>query len=258
MKIYLDFIFIINFSFDFLLLIAVATLLKRNIKIKKIIFGSIFGGFSIFTLFLEINNLELFIFKIIISIFMVLITFSFRNFKYTLTNLIYLYIVSMVLGGFLYFLNIQFSYSHNGLIFFHNEFSINIIVLVILSPIIIYTYVKECLNLKTTFSKYYKVDIQLEKETLNLNGFLDTGNKLVDPIFKKPIILINEECLKYKYNYFLVPITTVSENSMLKCIKVKKINIKTVGEKKDVLVGLLPKKIQMEGIDCILQSKLVE
>ena len=199
MKVYLDYIFFINFMFDFLLLLSVSIILRRNIKIKRIILGALIGGVTIFTLFLRMNSLELFLFKIIISILMILITFGYMNIKYTIKNLIYLYISSMFLGGILYFLNIEFSYHQEGLVFYHNGLSINIIVLLIISPIIIYTYVKQLLDLKTNYSKYYKIDIKYKNKIIKLNAYLDTGNKLFDPITHIPIIIAKDSYFKKMY-----------------------------------------------------------
>ena len=53
MKIYLDYVFFINFIFDFILLFTTKVLLKRNVKIKRIILGSFIGTFSIFILFIK-------------------------------------------------------------------------------------------------------------------------------------------------------------------------------------------------------------
>ena len=68
MKLYLDLIFLLNIWFDFLLLLSVAWLLKRNIKIKRIFIGSLIGGVTIFILFINLGEIELFFFKIIVSI----------------------------------------------------------------------------------------------------------------------------------------------------------------------------------------------
>ena len=81
MKLYLDLIFLINIWFDFLLLLSVSILLKRNTKLKRIILGSLFGGITIFILFIKLNSIELFIYKIITSIIMILISFSYKNIK---------------------------------------------------------------------------------------------------------------------------------------------------------------------------------
>ena len=70
MKIYLDLVFFINFVFDFLLLLTVNIILKRNISIFRILIGSIIGGISIFLLFIKLNSITLFLFKLIISILM--------------------------------------------------------------------------------------------------------------------------------------------------------------------------------------------
>lgn len=258
MKIYLDTIFLLNFSFDFLLLLVVNIILRRNISVKRMICGAIFGGLSIFLLFIKINNFILFFFKILISIIMILITFKYKNKEYFIKNFIFLYSSSMILGGFLYFLNTQFSYKQEGLVFYHDGLSINFIFLIIFSPIILYIYVRQGIELKTNYSNYYKVKIYIQDEILNVVGFLDTGNKLMDPYTKKPIIIINEKLLKkINYKIYIVPINTIKEEGFLKCTKIKKIEIEGIGERKNVVLGLT-NKLQMEGIDCILHSILLE
>ena len=261
MKIYLDVIFLINFLFDSLLLFSVSVILKRNIKLKKIFLGGLIGGISIFILFLKINNIELFLIKILISILMTLITFSFKNIKYTLKNLLFLYTSSMILGGFLYFINCEFAYKREGLIFFHNNFSLNFIVLVILSPIIIYIYIRQAKELKNNYSYYYKIDVFLKNnKILKLNAYLDTGNKLTDPYLNRPIIIIDKKEIDDSdiLEYILVPVDTINNHTMLKCITVDKVYIEGYGEKKNILLGISPSKIKMEGINCLLQPKILE
>lgn len=257
MKIYLDYIFIINFLFDALLLLSVATILRRNISLKKILLGALIGGISIFTLFIKINNLELFLFKIIISILMILTTFSFKNIKYTIKNLSYLYMSSMILGGTLYFFNIQFSYKQEGLIFYHNGLGVNLIFLILFSPIIIYTYIRQAKELKNTYSKYYKVNVKYKNKEFKLNGFLDTGNKLVDPITNYPIVIVEESYFKDIENFMMVPYNTISGNGLMKCIIPEEIEINKKKYNKKIILGL-SKNIKMEGIDCILNPILVE
>lgn len=255
MKIYLDLVMILNFFFDFILLLSVAILLRRNVSIYKILLGSFIGGLSILFLFININSLQLFIVKIIISIIMILTSFGFKSLKYTFKNLLYLYTSSIILGGFLYFLNIEFSYDKVGLIFINNGLSINVVFLIIFCPIIIYIYVKQGLWLKNNYSNYYKVDIYLNNKKYSLNAFLDTGNTLEDPITKKPVILIDK---KISFDrYFFIPYKTITNSGLIKCIKVDKVEIN--GEiKSKVLIGLLDEKIKIDGIDCLLNKKILE
>ena len=262
MKIYIDVILFLNFAFDFLLLLSVSIVLRRNVKINRIILGAFFGSLSILLLFLKINSIELFFFKIIISILMQLISFGYKDIRYFLKNIIFLYINSIILGGGLYLLNIEFSYKNEGLVFYHNGLSINFFVLLIASPIIIYIYTKQMKSLKNNYANYYKVDLYLKDNIcIKLNAFLDTGNKLKDPYTNKPIILINKKDLILDINEFkmvLVPFNTVNNNGLLTCIKVDKIDIKGVGIKYNFLVGIMEDKIKIDGINCILNYKLWE
>ena len=262
MKLYLDLIFILNFLFDFLLLLIVGIVLRRNTSLKRLLLGASIGGLSIFILFLDITSFQLFIFKILISIFMIIIAFSFRDIKYTLRNLFYLYTISLLLGGFLYYLNIEFSYKQDGLIFYHHGLGINWFFLIILSPIILYIYIKQAINLRNNYSNYYLIDIYFKDGTKKkVTAFLDTGNQLVDPYKKRPIILINKKEVADLYkdkDILLVPYESLNNQGLLKCIVPEKIYIVGVGMRNNVLIGIAENKIKMDGIDCILHHKLLE
>lgn len=259
MKIYIDLILLLNFGFDFLLLLSVSMILRRNTKIYKLLLGAFIGSISILTLFIKINSLELFFVKIIISILMTLISFGYKNLKYTTKNIIFLYISSIVLGGALYLLNIELSYKNQGIIFYKNKMSINFIILIITTPIIIYIYIKECKNLKLNYSNYHKVEIKIKNETIKCNGFLDTGNKLQDPYKKRPIILMNNNYLQKKdFNKIIVPAHTIIGTKLIECIKINELKIDNKKIKQEVLLGFIDKKIKIDGTDCLLQYQIME
>jgi len=129
---------------------------------------------------------------------MCIASFGLKDKKYTIQNVSYFYMTSTVLGGFLYFLNLNFSESQVGLIFTYNKISINYIFLVIISPIMLYIYFKQLRETKN-YQSYYEITIHFQNGVSEkLNAFLDTGNKLIDPITKKKIILVNEKKIKNK------------------------------------------------------------
>lgn len=261
MKIYLDVVFLINFLFDFILLVATSLLLRRQAKIKDIFFGALIGGLSIFILFLKINSLELFLIKVIISLVMVLVTFKFKNIRYTLKNIFYLYSISMILGGVLYYLNVEFSYKQEGLVFYHNGLSINFLFLIIFSPLIVYAYVKQIKELKNSYNNYYNCKIYFHDNYLDLTGFIDSGNKLADPYLKRPIILINKKDYIYDINEFkmvMVPYKGVNSEGLIECVSPTKILIDGRVLRKKYLVGLLDDDIVIDGVSCILNNKIME
>lgn len=262
MTIYLDLIFFINFAFDFLLLLVVNIILKRNVKLYRIIIASFVGAFSIIFLFIKMSNLTLFLAKFLISIIMILISFKYINLKTFLNNIICLYLCSIVLGGFLYYLSLEFSYKNEGLIFYYDGMSINFIILLIISPIVLYIYIRQAHKFKNTFSKIHNLEIIFDNgRRLKLSAFLDTGNQLYDPYFNKPIILVEKDMLKNKVklaNVMYVPYNSLNNRQILKCIKANKAFINGRESKVNFLVGISENKFNLEGINCILHEKLME
>ncbi|MBO5414178.1 MAG: sigma-E processing peptidase SpoIIGA [Bacilli bacterium] len=256
MTIYLDLVFFINLFFDFILLTATKHILKQRVKLYRLILGSLIGSLSIFFLFININSIELFIFKIIISILMILISFGKKNF---IKNYMYFYIISIFLGGSMYFLNLTFSSKNQGLIFFSNGLSINFIVMIILSPIIIYYYVKEYKNYKNTITNCYLIDLYINNKKYCLKGYLDTGNTLIDPYKKRGVILLNLDKLKLENNnkIIYVPYKTITNNGVIKCFKIDKIIINNK-EFTNLLIGDVKNHFKLENADCILPNMIRE
>ena len=248
MIIYIDLLIIINFLFDFLLLLTVNIALKRYSKIRKLILASLFGELTLLSLFSPISSRFLTILKIIMGIIMVLIAFGYKNIKYTLYNALYLYMTSVILGGFVYFLNIEFK-------------NMNYLIILSIAPLILYVFIKSIKVLKEIKNYYYKVSILFENNfKLEITGFLDTGNKLVDPITNKPIILINKKKIKgciHIRSPMYVPYNSLNHHGLLECIKPKYISI---NDKKltNYLIGLSEESFKLNGIDCLLNYKILE
>ncbi|MBO6145318.1 MAG: sigma-E processing peptidase SpoIIGA [Bacilli bacterium] len=243
MKVYLDYIFLINYIFDFIILLSTSLILKRNIKFYRILFGALIGSITILELFIPMNKLELIMYKFFISILMIIFTFNFNNIRYFFKNLYYMYLISIILGGFITFINNNFN-------------KLNIFIYILLSITLIYIYIKNIKELKTNYNKYYKVDIYYDNKIIKLNAFLDTGNKLIDPYKKWPVILVKEKYIKCD-KYLYIPFNTISSKGLLKCIKIDKIYIENIGYRKKLFVGLT-NNINIDGIDCILNEKLME
>ena len=248
MIIYIDLLIIVNFLFDFLLLLTINIALKRYTKIYRLILASLFGEITLLSLFIPISSYLLTILKVVMGIIMVLIAFGYKNIKYSLYNALYLYMTSVILGGFIYFLNIEFE-------------NMNYLIILFIAPIILYSFIKSIKALKEIKNYYYNVSILFENNfKLNITGFLDTGNKLIDPITHKPIILINKKkinaCINIRSPMY-VPYNSLNHHGLLECIKPKYIMI---NDKKltNYLVGLSEESFQLNGIDCLLNYKILE
>ena len=241
MKIYIDLIFLLNIVLDSILLMSVSVLLGRNVTIKRLISGSIVGGLSTLILLFNITSIELIILKLVLGILMCLTTFGYKNLKYTSNNVFYLYIISFIIGG--------------GLTLIKDYGYYNYIVLIIGFILISYLYTRKMKTYQDSYSHHYKVDIYIKGRKYKLNGYLDTGNKLYDQYKHRPIILVSEK-INYSFNDIIyVPYASLNNESIVKCLKVDKVIINNkIFE--NYLVGISDKKIQIDGINCILHSKM--
>lgn len=258
MTIYLDLVFLLNLFFDFLLLLTVNNTLKRNASLKRLFLGSILGSITIFTLFFPFNTFFLFLFKILLSFLMCIVSYGLKDKKYTIQNMSYFYMTSTVLGGFLYFLNLTFSESQEGLVFTYQTISIPYIFLVIASPIMLYVYFQQRKSVKD-YNHYYKVTITfLNGEEKTFSSYLDTGNKLVDPITKKKVILVNGKKIEdIKKKIYYVPYHSLNHHGIIECFKVDSIRINGKSSK-NYLVGISNGDLLRDGVDCVLNSYCLE
>ena len=242
MIIYVDLLFILNFIIDYFLLFTNGIVLKRKIIKRRLLLSCLVGELSILLLIINFNYIILFVVKIILALGMNIIAFNYKDIRYTFINCLYFYMLSIILGGFIYYLKIN---------------NINYFISLLLIPVILYLYYYQSKNV-INYSKYYYVSIFFNNKCINCTGFLDTGNKLIDPISNKPIILIDKRLTKGVIQIrtpIYVPYNVLNNHGLLKCIKCKYIliNNKVID---NVLIGIMDNNINMDGIDCILNERI--
>lgn len=254
MKVYLDFVFFINFFFDFLLLFGTSKILKRVVSLKRLLLGSIVGSLSLVFLFYDFNSIQLFLVKILLSVLIILCTFGKRN---LFANIGYFYLLSIILGGFLYLFDISFSYKNSGVVFVRNGFFLNFFIILIAGPVIIYYYVKENIKYKNMFSNRYVVEIYINDKLYKMEGMLDTGNQLIDPYKKRAIIIVDLDIDIAKNKFIYVPYKALNTNGIIPCVKPDRVIIK---EKvfSSCLIGLSKDKFMLDGASCILPNQFKE
>ena len=251
MKIYLDIVFLLNFIIDFLILYGVKVVLKEKVKLIRILLGSLVGSLTLIMLFVKINSFILILSKFIISLLIILVSFGKKNF---FKNLAYFYLISIILGGSFYLLDI--TYEEGNLLVFKNNYLINFIILIFGSILIIFLFVRENIKYKEIFSNKYIVKIYLFKKMYELEGFIDTGNRLTDPYKKRAIILVNLK-LKNKANYIYVPYKALNTSGVIPCLKPDKVIIDDK-EFNNCLIGFSKDKFKLDGLSCILPNKFKE
>ena len=245
MIIYIDLIILINYIFDFNILTCTDLILRRGVKSRKILIASLTGELSLISFIFDIKGFCLFLIKIFTSFLMNYIAFGFKNIKYFTYNIIYFYLSSLFLGGFIYFIFNQFKID---LIF-----SIRYLVIILLSPFALLVYYKFISRIKENYNNYYDIKIVYENHTFNGIGFLDSGNNLFG--YGKPVILVEKKYINYqKLKLLPVVYNALNHTGIVFCFKPESTIIN--GKSYDVLIGLSDKNFNIDGANALLNSKL--
>ena len=245
MKMYIDLFFIFNVIMDYIIIMSTSILFKRRTSYIRMILSSLIGGISSLVLFTSLNKIVIEIISIVI---MVLISFGYKGIRYLIKNILYMYILSTLLGGIIYLFNIKVS----------NSMFLTYLIIIVISIEIMILYIKENKKMRSIYNNYYKVDIYFkDREKLSLIGFIDTGNNLYDPYKKRPVIIVPNKYIK-EDKYILVPYHTINGNGLLKCIKPDIIFIDGIGYKGNVLIGFSDSFNFGDGVDVILHKDIMK
>lgn len=238
--VYIELVYILNFLLDFMILYGTKRLLKINKNILRIILGSLIGSLTTLNIYLKLSSLELILIKIVLSLLMNIVSFGKNN---LIKNTTYFYLISIIFGGVIYLLDIELN------------FYINMLLLIALCPIIIFIFIKEYQNYNLNIKEKYNVTFIYKNKTYHLEGFIDTGNHLEDPLTNKSVILIDLPINTNKVIY--IPFKALNTEGIIPCIKPDKllINNKEINK---CLIGLSKDKISIPGMNCILPNKLKE
>ena len=242
---YIDLFFIFNVIMDYIIIMSTNILLKRRTSYIRMILSSLIGGISSLVLFTSLNKIVIEIVSIVI---MVLISFGYKGIRYLINNILYMYILSTLLGGIIYLFNIKVS----------NSMFLTYLIIIVISIEIMLLYIKENKKMRSIYNNYYKVDIYFkDREKLSLIGFVDTGNNLYDSYKKRPVIIVHNKYIK-EDKYILVPYHTINGNGLLKCIKPDIIFIDGIGYKGNVLIGFSDSFNFGDGVDVILHKDIMK
>lgn len=198
---YLDLIILENICMNFLILYTTGKLLRRSIKKTRIFIASVLGALYVFSLYINLSKFIINISKIIMALVLIKVSFNSKKFIKLIKELIVFFMVSFVYSGcalgFIHCLKPKVIYVVNGIII-GGEYIFEI---VLISAIISFILIKSSMNLiklKYKINKkdmICKLELILGNNKIKIDGLIDTGNLLVDPISKDPIIVVEKEKL---------------------------------------------------------------
>ncbi|WP_027963110.1 sigma-E processing peptidase SpoIIGA [Halalkalibacillus halophilus] len=198
MHVYTDLVWLLNFLFDWMILLLVGWALRVPFSKKRIVLAALFASIYVpLSLYVSFAFIESFLFKLVYSVFIILIAFSFHSVKQLCFQYVCFYFINFTIGGGIFALS--FLYSDHLMFLTHdnrfgNPFSWATVL--ILFPMI-YFLTKSHLNKltiqQTKMDQVIFVSLFYKGITAKVKGYMDTGNELRHPLNKRPVILMNRK-----------------------------------------------------------------
>lgn len=181
MIVYLDLVFILDCLMNFFLLSVVNKIIDNMPRIKRMILGSVVGGFCTILCVVMTNKIVVYI-RSICAFLIVIIVYGKNNF---LKNMITLYLTTFLIGGICY-------YSNGDLIR-------NCIYIIGLVVFIKYT-VREYKEHYKISNFICKIVIEIESQMIEMRALIDTGDFLKGCLGEEVIVISKNIVKKIRTN----------------------------------------------------------
>jgi stage II sporulation protein GA (sporulation sigma-E factor processing peptidase) len=217
-EIYLDAVWLLNFLLDFMILLLTQWIVKDNTRRLRIMLGAFIASILVpITIYYPESFLTAPLGKGLYSLIIVWCAFGFKNIRQYTKKLLSFYFISFALGGGLialhFMLGQQFETSGNAILTFKTGYGDQISWLFVAVGFpMVWWFTKSRMdrhaNEKIQYDQLCRVTIQLKGKRFSTDGYIDSGNQLVDPFSRKPVIICDQ---KFLSNWF-----TEREWSLLK------------------------------------------
>ncbi len=254
--IYVDVLFVINFIMDFGVLWAAARTSRTRFVAWRLACAACFGAiYGILVLLPDLYFLSAILMKFLVSLAMLGVAFVPLAWKQFGRVLLYFYLIAFLMGGAVL-----------GFVYFLNNFTVQPVsssvplpylwLVVALGAAVLLGKWGVAFLRKTFLQDMLKVPvlIKLQGNEIRVDGLVDTGNQLVDPLSGAPVVIVEYDVLAP----FLPPNTShffpaggdVDLEKVTQCfaeagytIPIRVIPFTTIGKRHGMLVGFKPDEI---------------
>ena len=200
MIIYAEYVFLENFIMNYFILSLTGKFAKFKSKRIKFIMASSLGALYAFVIFFpSLHFLFSVLMKIACSMLIIIVCFTPYHFKDFFRLMGIFYLVTLVFGGagfaLFYFNNFNGIIS-NGIFYIANISIKNIFISCGVAYILIqfsWGYIQDQLSREQILMD---VSIEINTKKADLRGIVDTGNSLIDPISKYPVMIVEYNAIK--------------------------------------------------------------
>ncbi len=261
MEYYIELIIFQEFVVDFILLYITGSLLYKKIVFKRLIIASIIGVlYTIAVYSIDREFLNYFIIKFLVSVFMLTISYAPKGIIEYAKVILCFYILSILIMGIIILSYFIFNSRLTIILLFCAMFAVYM-----LFKILFYEIRKD----KDNKDYLRDVSIYLNGNSIEVIGFIDTGNELIDTLSKKPVVIVDINYIKGLFSddtFYEIKKAYDNGNDYLVDLMLKKLNnynfrllkYETISSCDDYMIGIVPSKtiVKYKGnqlcIDCVI------
>ncbi len=208
LTIYVDVLFLLNMMIDYIVLSSSAIISGRETVRLRMLAASATGAlYSVIIFFPQLELLNVIIFKLIISVIIVLIAFRFINIYAFVKIFVIYYIINLIYGGgmyaFYHFTSMGSRMNASNGVYYIDLPLWAVIILTFIFYFLIKIFTK-ITSSRSVKQQIRKLDIYFSDTHATVNALFDTGNTLYDPISLLPVMLVEEQALKGKISETLL------------------------------------------------------
>ncbi len=247
--VYVEYILLDNLLMNYLILYATGAVLKMKPKTWRLLLSALLGAvYALFELMFYPSALDLLPVKILLSFAIVIMALHFYTLKEFLKSVAVFYLVTFIFGGAMfavaYILGGNFSFI--GGVHYYGGVPIRLVLIAIVSVLALIRIYKQFNVYFNSTDAHYKLQIFMGEKTVSMDAVLDTGNELVEPISRTPVIIADASRLKNIFGQEILEFAKCIEQEEMKEISAYGMRIlpyQTIEGGKNIMLGIRPTRI---------------
>lgn len=241
MTIYLDAVWALNFFLDMMLLMLTQALVRDDTRKLRIMFGALIASLIVpISLYYPNSLINTLFGKLVYSILIVFCAFRFHSIYRLIKQLLLFYFITFSVGGALIAVHFLFqnsiTMSLNGLLTLNSGYGDPVSWLFVICGFpLAWFFTKKRMDQhaieKIRYDQLCPVTIEIFKKVFSTTGYIDSGNQLVDPMTKYPVIICDELFIKQWFS--------TSEWTTLKAAQ-EELNLQKIPTKWEQRIHIVP------------------
>lgn len=262
MEIYLDVLILENLVINYLILYVTAKFSKYRTSTLRLFLGAIIGALYVGIIIIE-PDIKVFyttVAKILLSFFIIAVTFFPKNIMTFIKTLVIFYISTFIFAGaalaFLFF-NDQGGFVKNGIVYVFGQSKWSLMFFSLVTVGIIIKIFMEVIQSKFTRENLLiPVKIAFDNRKIGFPALVDTGNSLKDPLTNNPVMVVEFNALEELLPVEIKDIFKNSKEDDLSCVtttistskwfsRFRLIPFSSLGKENGMLIGFKPDFIEI-------------